>query len=184
MFAYCGNNPITREDDTGDLWQQVALGVGARYAADVLGNYFNGKTGAELFIPTSSLAEYAAAAVTAIIPGKGFGGALVRSIVSESMIWTENILEGNAAKNNPDASFWNIAINIGADIVLGGILDSFDKVVDFPDFSAYAKEFTQDSAGVTLQQINSRMRYASKMNQILNNMVSILADVGANYVLP
>ena len=25
MFAYCGNNPVSRNDDGGELWGQIAL---------------------------------------------------------------------------------------------------------------------------------------------------------------
>ena len=182
MFAYCGNNPVARADAGGKLWGQVALGVLVQYGSDVLGNYFSGKTGVDLFIPTSSITDYAAAAVTAIIPGSGLGGALARSVIAEGMTWVGNILEGNASENNFKSSAVNIAISTGADWFLGGILDHFDDVVRQSDLATYAKN-TAMQTSTSLPRVHAKMRYAAKMAQVANDLVSTFANICSSYII-
>ena len=42
-----------------------------------------------MFTPTSSIGEYIAAGVTALIPGSGIAGSLVRNITSEAIVSIE-----------------------------------------------------------------------------------------------
>lgn len=182
MFAYCGNNPVTREDTGGDLWQQVLLGVLGQYASDVIGNYFDGKTGLDLFTPTSSLAEYTAAAVTSVIPGSGIGGALARSAISEGIVWVDNVLSGNSESNDLNSSLKSICKNTFVDLAVGTMLDSFESTTSSKDFSTFARNTISKGTTSNLSKINNWMRYASKVEQLLNDMVSFAVNTGVNYL--
>ena len=89
-----------REDSTGNFWlltaaAKVGIGLATQYAGDVLRNIALGKTGLAILERTSSNGEYLAAGITALIPGTGLGGALVRNIVAEGITITEDIILGN-----------------------------------------------------------------------------------------
>ena len=72
LYAYCDNNPVIRKDKDGKLWiATVAIGVGTQYIGDVIRNILEGKKGADIFKPTSTIGEYIAAGLTALIPGTG-----------------------------------------------------------------------------------------------------------------
>ncbi|MBE6639222.1 MAG: RHS repeat-associated core domain-containing protein, partial [Ruminococcaceae bacterium] len=76
LFVYCGNNPVSRADNSGYFWEAIAIGfvVGlvGQYVSDVIGNIQSGKTGINIFTPTSSALDYFASGVggaIAAIPG-------------------------------------------------------------------------------------------------------------------
>lgn len=120
LYAYCDNNPVMRKDSSGELWiAAVAVGVATQYAGDVLGNLIAGKSGMDLFTPTSSIGEYVAAGVTALIPGSGIGGSLVRNITSEAIISVERHVTGKS--NNLRSSVTNV--------VRGTLLDTGAEAV-------------------------------------------------------
>ena len=80
-FAYCGDNPVNRIDSEGQFWIAIAIGVLAglayEYVCDVTDNIDDGKTGFEIFIPTSNVRDYVASGIgggIAAIPGLGFWG--------------------------------------------------------------------------------------------------------------
>ena len=84
LYAYCDNNPVMRVDGDGMFWSAVLLGgvigVAFEYLSDVIDNFNSGKTGEDIFIPTSSLNEYIAAFVGGAIaatPVKGLCSTLV-----------------------------------------------------------------------------------------------------------
>ena len=50
LYAYCGNNPVVREDDKGNAWfASMFVGVITQYVGDVVGNVLEGKSGVEFF---------------------------------------------------------------------------------------------------------------------------------------
>ena len=88
MFAYCGNNPISRCDTSGRIWQALlvgaALGAVAQYLGDVVNNLLHGATGFDAFAVSGSLGDYAAATVSGAfcaIPGAGLGVAVACDIL-------------------------------------------------------------------------------------------------------
>ena len=96
LFAYCGNNPINRADSEGSFWEAIAFGfvagVVGQYVSDVIGNVKSGKTGLDIFAPTSSANDYIASGVggaIAAIPGLNFVGTMavgaVGNVVSDSL---------------------------------------------------------------------------------------------------
>ena len=100
LYTYCDNNPIIRKDINGECWIiAIAIGVGTQYAGDVLSNLLERKTGADIFKPSSSIGDYVAAGVTALIPGSGIGEALDRNVVTEGILSIERRIkkESNSA---------------------------------------------------------------------------------------
>ncbi len=65
-YAYCGNNPIVREDTQGNLWGLIAAAVGAVTGA-VVGAVTGAVTGA----------------ITALASGSDFGETVVAGIASD-----------------------------------------------------------------------------------------------------
>ena len=61
--------------------------------------YWKGKQERIFFKPSSSIGDYVAARVTALIPGSGIGGALVRNAVTEGILSIERRIkkESNSA---------------------------------------------------------------------------------------
>lgn len=70
-----------------------------QYAGDVLSNLLERKTGADIFKPSSSIGDYVAAGLTALIPGSGIGEALDRNVVTEGILSIERRIkkESNSA---------------------------------------------------------------------------------------
>ena len=67
LFAYGDNNPIIRMDIEGHFAQAIligfAVGIAGQYVSDVIGNIKEGKTGTDIFKPTSSAKDYLASGV-------------------------------------------------------------------------------------------------------------------------
>ncbi len=92
MFAYCGNNPVTREDAEGQFWTAIAIGFAVgwlgQYISDVITNISNGETGLQALTPTSSFTDYVASGVggaIAAIPGAGFWGSVAAGAVGNAV---------------------------------------------------------------------------------------------------
>ena len=87
LYVYCDGNAVSRADEIGRLWLTiasrildvaVAVAVATVYVMDVIGNIQN-KEGLDILRPTSSIGEYAAVGVAALISIPGIKGAIVRS---------------------------------------------------------------------------------------------------------
>lgn len=76
MFAYCGNNPVSREDTGGEFWHLVVgaiVGVISQYVSDVVSNIVSGESLIESLVPSSSGADYLAAAASGALAASGVG---------------------------------------------------------------------------------------------------------------
>ena len=179
LFAYCGNNPVLREDSRGNFWLvSIGVGLATQYIGDVIGNIVDGKTGVEVFKPTSSVGEYIAAGVTALIPGTGLGGALVRNIVSEGITGIEDIVLGN------EVNVRDSIINIGIGTVLdAGFEKISDKAVDFiqskapQSYSSYAHATRQSRPNLTREQIYRSMQRSIRFNRIASKAAALGFDI-------
>ena len=117
-----------RKDSSGELWiAAVAIGVATQYAGDVLGNLIAGKSGMDLFTLTSSIGEYVAAGVTALIPGSGIGGSLIRNITSEAIISVERHVTGKS--NNLRSSVTNVVVGTLIDTRVESVTNRVAKYV-------------------------------------------------------
>ena len=74
MFAYCGNNPVSRSDDNGDFWHLVAGGI----IGGIIGGVTAAATGENIYIGIASgAASGALTASGAGLIGQIFGGATI-----------------------------------------------------------------------------------------------------------
>ena len=179
LFVYCGNSPAMRADSAGNHWL-ISFGVGlaTQYVGDVITNLVTGKTGIDVFKPTSSVGEYIAAGVTALIPGTGLGGAFVRNVVAEGINVIENVILGN------DVNVVDSMINIAVGTVLDtGFEKASDKVVDYissqapKNYSSYAHTARQSNSNLTRAQIYRNMQRSIRMNKIAGKLVAIGIDM-------
>ena len=179
MFVYCGNNPVVREDSEGNFWLfSVIVGVATQYISDVVENVMDGKTGADIFMPTSSVGEYIAAGVTALIPGTGFGAALVRNVVAEGITETQNIILGK------DVNVVESIVDVGAGTLLDfGFEKLSDKATDFigskmpQNYSSYAHTVRRSNPSLTRNQIYQRMQRSIRFNRFASRAVAFGIDV-------
>ena len=183
LFAYCGNNPVARVDSGGNLWiftaaAKVGIGVLTQYAGDVLGNIASGAKGVEIFQPTSTVGEYVAAGVTALIPGTGATGAFVRNIVTEGIKIVENTIKGK------EVNIWTSGVNV----LLGTALDTgFERVLDktaklirnkMPqNYSSYAHTARKSNPNLTREQVYRSMQRSIRTNRIASKVVSTGFDI-------
>ena len=174
LFAYCGNNPVTRADEEGKFWLTTFLvGMAVRYVGDVIENRLAGEEGFAILKPRSTVGEYVAAGVTALIPGKGLGAAIVRNIFSEGITNFEDSVSGRDV---------NYLGSLGK-IVFGSFLDvGFEKALGFVNkcikakvpgtYSAYAHNIRQSHPDFSMGQVKDRMRIESKLYHYLSEVVS------------
>ena len=76
LFAYCGNNPVTRADDDGEFWHIVigaVVGLVTQYVSDVVAQCKEGKSFWEALKPKSSWVDYGAAALSGAVGATGIG---------------------------------------------------------------------------------------------------------------
>ena len=180
MFAYCGNNPVTRKDDSGNFWfTSVIVGLATQYVGDVIGNLISGKTGLDILKPTSSVGEYVAASVTALIPGSGFGGALVRNVVTESIIVIEDTILGDEV--NVVDSMVNIAAGTVLDVGFEKLSDTASDIISKKtpqNYSSYAHKARQANPEMSKTQITDSMQRSIRHYRRLSKAIAIGLDVG------
>ncbi|MBO5460310.1 MAG: RICIN domain-containing protein [Ruminococcus sp.] len=157
LYAYCDNNPVMRKDSSGELWiAAVAVGVATQYAGDVIGNLLAGKTGVDIFTPTSSIGEYVAAGVTALIPGSGISGNLVRNIATEAIVSVERHVTGKG--NNLKSSVTNVVrgtlIDTGVEVVSNRVT-KYVRTKTSKTYSQKAKTMRQKNSNVSTSTIRT-----------------------------
>ncbi|MGN0799389.1 MAG: RHS repeat-associated core domain-containing protein [Christensenellales bacterium] len=119
MWAYCGNSPVIRYDDGGELWHLIigaAIGVATQYIADVASNLASGKSFGESLKPTSSWVEYTAAAASGALAASGVG--LMGSIVGNAAI-SGTAYFANCDIANEEPTWAGFGVAVGSGIVSG-----------------------------------------------------------------
>lgn len=106
MFAYCGNNPVSREDTGGEFWHLVAgaiVGAVSQYVGDVVSNIVSGKSLIESLVPTSSAVDYMAAAASGALAASGVGalGSALANATIDGVAYVANCgIEGKEVDGN------------------------------------------------------------------------------------
>ena len=167
-----------REDSEGNFWLlSFAVGVVTQYIGDVARNVINGKTGTDIFMPTSSVGEYIAAGVTALIPGTGLGAALVRNVVAEGITVIEGAILGD------EVNVVESIVNVGAGTLLDfGFEKLSDKATDFigskmpQNYSSYAHTVRRSNPSLTRNQIYQRMQRSIRFNRVASRAVAFGID--------
>lgn len=116
--------------------------------------------------------------MTALIPGTGLGGALVRNIITEGITALEDVVIGN------ELNVAKSLVNIG----LGTVLDAkFEKVSDkvtgainskMPrNYSSYAYTARKSNPSLTKEQIYRGMQRSIRVNQYASKVTSNIIDI-------
>ena len=176
MWAYCGNNPVVRYEVQGKFWGLVAkvvVGIASQYVSDVIGNLISGKTGWDILKPTSSIGEYVAAGVTALIPGSGFGAALARNTVTEGIKSVEKVIRGEEV--NIGQSAVNIVVSSAVDVIGEKVTAKVEQALDNlspRNYSSYAGKQYKKNPGITQSKIRKKMRRVIQTVQIAKAVTS------------
>ena len=184
LFVYCANNPVSRADDDGHFWSLIAkafVGVVSQHFGDVIGIIASGKTGWDILKPTSSVGEYIAAGVTAMIPGSGFGANLTRNITGEVIVTVEKKIKGEDVSLG--SSLANIALGTAfdgaADWVSGKVTKAIGSYAPV-NYSSYAGKQYKKNAEIAKDVIYSRMRRAITINNLVCDAVDFGIQMGRN----
>ncbi len=175
MFAYCENDPVNRSDPDGELWAQFAVGIASQYLGDVLGNIASGKTGLDMFKPTSSVGEYIASGISSMIPGGKLVSSLIRSTISTAITEGEKIVK--TGKLEAKSMVKNFGENIISDIVSNKILGIVKNKIDIKrprNYSSFAHIQYLKKPTLTRQDIYVLMRKANKTADRLTTTSGIM----------
>lgn len=113
LYVYCDNNPVSRIDENGYFWHialGAAVGVITQYASDVISGMHNGKSFSEAIIPSSTWADYSAAALSGALAATGVG--LGTSIVANAALGGTTYLVNCSIKDS-DANINDLGLVIG-----------------------------------------------------------------------
>lgn len=119
LFSYCGNNPVTRADDEGEFWHIVigaAVGLVTQYVSDVVSNLMDGDSFLKALVPSSSLIDYGAAALSGAVGATGIG--FWGSVAANAGISGGQYL-ANCAMEGEDMSLGGFALAIGEGALSG-----------------------------------------------------------------
>ena len=170
LYAYCGNNPVTRTDINGNAWHLAigaAIGIGTQLLSDVL-------TGS-----TSSLSDYAIAAV---------GGALAASSISTIGSVIANGALGGAAylanceSQGTTANSLDFILAVGIGAVSGAIGGSGANGTKLKGVYKTSRVMLDSVVSQTKQAM-----YTAKIKQVTNTIVesvtrTVIAGVSSNYL--
>ena len=179
LYAYCGNNPIAHEDMGGTYWlSSFLLGVATQYVADVVQNVISGSKGWDILKPSSTVGEYLAAGVTAMIPGSGLGAAVVRNVVAEGIVCTEKIVNGeeiDVAKSVMRVGL-GVCLDLGFEAVTDRIVHKIENSIP-QNYSGFAHYVRQTNPNLSRQQIYPIMRRSLRMNHVFCKAVEYTIGV-------
>ncbi len=140
MFAYCGNDPINRMDSDGCYFIDAmvvgfAFGIAGQYIGDVIGNIKDGKSGVEIFMPTSSGRDYFASGLggaIAAVPGLGLLGTVFAGAAGNVLT---DAIKGNIHDKSDliqSAKMGAIANLLGYGVLKGGAAIKVRKIETMP----------------------------------------------------
>ena len=185
LYTYCDNNPIIRKDINGECWIiAIAIGVGTQYAGDVLSNLLERKTGADIFKPSSSIGDYVAAGVTALIPGSGIGGALVRNAVTEGILSIERRIKKES--NSALLSITKIAVGTVVDAGMEKLTDRVTKHIRSKgpkNYSSYMGQARKKNPKITREQAEKKITRAVRWVNRLPNCFEFIRNVAKGGIL-
>ena len=181
LFAYCGNNPITRADDGGEFWNLVVgaiVGAASVYVGDVIENVANGKTGWDIFAPTSSVGTYLGAAASGMIPGSGIASVITRPIVSTGVKYgvdcgiMKQKVEVKDIAEDLVINYVGEALSMGANKVLNGARPQ--------NYSSFRNQLTRRIPHITKQQTTLLMQSINRGATIALEAIGFVIDTVTN----
>ena len=183
LYVYCVNNPTRFNDSNGEialiasLGLKVLKGLAIKYVGDVIGNIASGKTGADIFIPTSTADEYIAAGVSELIPGSGLAKSLFSSAIEEGIVVAEKAITGKEI--DVKESLINFGVSATADLLSGEITTFIQKKADSlipKNYSTYAHNIRKTDPYISTPEIKKYYNSYVKNNEVVKEVISIVAD--------
>ena len=175
MFAYCGNNPISREDDEGDFWNIIAGAVissAISVATQIVTNVVTGSkwsSGIGLAAISGAVSGGLAASGVPLV-GQVVGNAIISGV-------SEGINQYKAYKNDPSSfSLGNAALSIGTATVLGGVAGAIGGKGARAPGSSY--KWALDNLGDVTRQVASRSYSASSHAKLLSRAHGLVSAIG------
>ena len=164
MFAYCGNNPVTRKDMSGHFWNVIggaAVGALIGVASQAISNLIDGKSIGD-GLGKAAITGAVGGALTAAFPGAS-------TLISVGMSATESIISDVQKGENLPTILANATLSAGfAAVTSGGTVFSDKKIVtnsfkaigkilpgNHPNVKNAAKEFLKETGKAVWNEIKT-----------------------------
>ena len=121
-------------------------------------------------------------AITSLIPGGSLVKAVLRSTVSETIIWTDNILNGKAGANSVQNSLKNVAVNSLIDYGMGRLLSNTFETMGSADLPSYAGKQSGHGWGRNLQKTYNALQRSNTVGRFIGRTAQKLFEIGVNYM--
>ena len=118
---------MSRSDPSGEF-AQIVLGVVSQYVGDVIGNVIDGKKGWDILKPTSSIGDYVAAGVTALIPGSKFVASIARAGITTAINSAEAHFNGQEFSAITASS--NFLKELAGDYISGKAIERVSRIAN------------------------------------------------------
>ena len=143
MFAYCGNNPVNRDDPSGQLWGVIVIGTLANVVASAVSSWMTGETFTAGDAVGAAIEGFMATSMTVLHippiianPVATFCGGVIGKYIDgdTSKDAFEEIMTDTAKSGLTTAAFWGAGklVSKYADIYLSGKyvkLNAVDEIV-------------------------------------------------------
>ena len=183
LYVYCAGNPVLYQDKNGEsviltVTLKVAGGVAVQYLGDVGANIISGETGWAILKPSSSIGDYVAAGVGALIPGSGIGNVVASSAMSASIGYVEDRIRGNTEAVNRAISSFALGVTVGSltDWGAGKVVNTISSQAPV-NYSSYANAQYKKNPAATRTEITSRMIASVNANKLAQDTTNAVFDI-------
>ena len=156
IYAYCGNNPIHRIDDGGDVWEAILFGALVGMGTQIISNVIEGKSWYEEVVGAT------VGGAVSVACG-GLGGIMFGNAFNVSLNYIEANICGREYSDTEAATdlVSNILFEVGIGLSTGTIIEVIDPDTLEPTtkFAQYFKYKTDDK--VIEELIENGIEYAS-----------------------
>ena len=175
MFAYCGNNPVARADNSGNFWNIVAgavIGSAISVATQIVTNVVTGNkwsSGIGLAAISGAVSGGLAASGVPLV-GQVVGNAIISGV-------SEGVNQYKVYKDDPSSfSLGNAALSIGTATILGGVAGAIGGKGARAPGSSY--KWALDNLDDVTRQVASKSYSASTSAKLLSRAQGLVGAVG------
>ncbi len=182
LFAYCGNNPVSRADSNGHFWHLIVgtvFGVATQYIADVAANLADGNSFVDSLKPTSTWADYGSAALSGTLAASGVG--LGVSIAANAALGGITYLTNCAVKGEEVNSF-DLGLAIGIGTISGLIGGSGANGAKLRGVASTSKQILKTAVSPKKIAMYTAKITSVKKTVIVSTVRTISAGFTSNYL--